>query len=129
MAVTGMALVAALGLLGCGQPAATADGSSGLAVSAVSAPTCPVERIPPDPACAPRPVPGAEIRVLGPDDREVARVRLDGAGRATVALVPGDYLVEALPVAGLLGTPARMPAVVEADRIVAVELVYDTGIR
>ena len=129
-----VALVATIlvaGLAGCGPsgPTPPPAGAAGVVITAVAAPTCPVEQIPPDPACAPRPVPGAEIRISTPDGQEVATVRLDGTGRATIALAPGQYVVTGLPVAGLLGTPAPIPVTVDAAGFAAVDLVYDTGIR
>ena len=129
IALAAMVLVA--GLAGCGpsSPTPPPDEDAGVSITAVAAPTCPVERIPPDPACAPRPVPGAEVRITTPDGQEVARTRLDGAGLATVALAPGAYVVTALPVEGLLGTPVPVGVTVDAGGFTAVDLVYDTGIR
>ena len=119
------------GLAGCGpsSPTRPPDGDAGLSITAVAGPTCPVERIPPDPACAPRPVPGAEVRITTPDGHEVTGARLDGAGLATIALPPGAYVVTALPVTGLLGTPAAVRVTVDPGAFAAVDLVYDTGIR
>ena len=129
VAITVAFLVAGLAACGPSAPTPPANGDSGMVITAVSGPTCPVERDPPDPACAPRPVAGAEVRILTPDGQDVARVRLDGAGRATIAIAPGAYVVTALPVAGLLGTPAPVPVTVVADGFAPVDLVYDTGIR
>ena len=102
---------------------------TGLAVVATAGPTCPVETIPPDPACAPRPVAGATILIKAGDGTTVARLVTDGTGTATVALQPGRYAVEPQPAAGLMGTAAPQEIVVVAGTITPVPLAYDTCIR
>jgi hypothetical protein len=94
-------------------------------------PVCPVERIPPDPACAPRPVAGATIVVLGPDGSEIARTPSGADGSYRVAVPAGNVQVTGAPVSGLLGQPAPIPAIVPAGpgAWVQVDLTYDTGIR
>lgn len=98
---------------------------------ATAGPVCPVERNPPDPACAPRPVVGATIVVLDPGGREVARVTTGADGTYRVAVPAGRVRVEAAPAAGLMGTPAPIDAVVPAGprAWLRVDVVYDTGIR
>jgi hypothetical protein len=98
---------------------------------ATAGPVCPVERIPPDPACAPRPVVGATIVILDTSGREVARVTTGAGGTYLVAVPAGSMRVEAAPVGGLMGTPAAIDAVVPAGpgAWLRVDLVYDTGIR
>jgi len=98
---------------------------------ATADPVCPVERIPPDPACAPRPVVGATVVVLDPGGGEVARATTGADGTYRVAVPAGNVRVEAAPVAGLMGTPAPIDAVVPAGpgAWLRVDLAYDTGIR
>ena len=98
---------------------------------ATAGPVCPVERIPPDPACAPRPVFGATIAVLDSGGREVARAITGADGTYRVAVPAGSVRVEAAPVAGLMRTPAPIDAVVPAGpgAWLRVDLAYDTGIR
>jgi len=98
---------------------------------ATAGPVCPVERNPPDPACAPRPVVGATIVVLDNSGREVARTTTGADGTYRVAVPAGNVRVEAAPVAGLMGTPAPIDAVVPAGpgAWLRVDLAYDTGIR
>ena len=50
-------------------------------------------------------------------------------GAFFVAIGAGDYVVDPLPVPGLLGTAAQQPATVSNGAITAVQLDYDTGIR
>ncbi len=112
---------------------APGDGTSrtgtGIAGHATAGPVCPVETNPPDPACAPRPVAGATVRVTDPSGTEVATATTDDLGAYVVAVPPGDYIVTADPVAGLMGAPEPLPAAVVADALVTVDLSYDTGIR
>ena len=102
---------------------------TGLAISALAGPTCPVETIPPDPACAPRPVAGAKVVILDAQDREAAVVVLDAKGSAAVTLAAGKYVIKAQPAAGLMGTPEAMDAAVVDGKLTPVALSYDTGIR
>ena len=64
-------------------------------VSAVAGPTCPVETVPPDPACAPRPVAGAVVDIKDAAGARIASVTLDAAGLGFAEVPPGGYLVVA----------------------------------
>ena len=118
---------------GSGAPPVLIPSSGGpwLVGVATAGPVCPVERIPPDPACAPRPVVGAAIVVLDRGGREVARATTGADGTYHVAVPAGSVRVEAAPVAGLMGTPAPIDAVapVGPGAWLRVDLAYDTGIR
>ena len=118
---------------GSGAPPVLIPSSGGpwLVGVATEGPVCPVERIPPDPACAPRPVVGATIVVLDRGGREVARATTGADGTYHVAVPAGSVRVEAAPVAGLMGTPAPIDAVVPVGpgAWLRVDLAYDTGIR
>ena len=92
-------------------------------------PTCPVEREPPDPACAERPVAGAVLVFTDAGGLEVARVTSAADGTFTVELAPGAYHVSAEPVEGLMGTPGPMDVEVEAGQMTELQVSYDTGIR
>ncbi len=97
-----------------------------IAGRAFAGPVCPVERLPPDPACSSRPVGGAVIHLIQ-SGNEVARTRTDSQGRFLITVAAGTYVVEPQAVPGLLGTPDSVTVVVVGR--VAVELAYDTGIR
>ena len=101
---------------------------TGLAITSAAGPTCPVETLG-DPACAPRPVPGAKVTILDVGGREVSTVVLDAKGAALVTLPAGKYVVRAQPAAGLMGTPGPMEVAVVGGKLTAVDLSYDTGIR
>jgi len=116
-----------------GPPVAIpADGGPWIAGRAVAGPVCPVEQVPPDPACADRPVAGAVMVVRGANGAEVARATTAADGTFLVG-VPGggSWTVEPQPVEGLLGTaPAVVIQVPDAPASwVAAAVAYDTGIR
>ena len=67
-------------------------------------PVCPVERNPPDPSCAPRPVAGATIVIRDGLGGQVAAAVSGADGAFFVAVGAGDYVVDPRPVQGLLGT-------------------------
>jgi len=111
-------------------PAASQPGGqTGLQLMATAGPVCPVETNPPDPSCAPRVVPGAQVVVQDASGTTVAEVTLDLGGLAFVPLPAGSYTVVAGPVDGLMGTPAPVGASVIEGAAAVVELNYDTGIR
>lgn len=94
----------------------------------LAGPTCPVERIPPDPGCADRPVSGAEIIFVDGAGNSVSRASSDADGRFSISLPPGRYTLNPQPVQGLLGTAATQVILI-SNANVEVTLRYDTGIR
>jgi len=112
--------------------AAPATGSgSGIRGRVVASPTCPVERLPPDPRCAPRGL-AAIVRVYRLSDRHtVARLRTDRAGRFRVRMRGGRYGVSARPAAGGPFPRCSQPAtaIVHKGRYTRVTIMCDTGIR
>lgn len=103
--------------------------ATGVRGTVTAGPTCPVEREPPDPACAERPVGGAVLVFSGPDGTEVGRVTSAADGTFTLELAPGAYRLMAEPVEGLMGTPAPMDVTVQAGPPTELQVSYDTGIR
>jgi hypothetical protein len=103
--------------------------ATGVRGTVTAGPTCPVEREPPDPACAERPVAGAVLVFSDADGTEVARATSAADGTFTVELAPGAYQVTPQPVDGLMGTPAVMDVEVEAGPPTELQVSYDTGIR
>jgi hypothetical protein len=97
---------------------------------AVAGPVCPVERTPPDPACAPRPVAGAVVVIVASDGHEVARATTGADGRWTAALVAGTYTLTPQPVASLMGpAPPIRFTVTASGSLGELDVIYDTGIR
>lgn len=87
---------------------------------AVAGPVCPVERIPPDPACAPRPVVGAVLVIAASDGHEVAQATTDTDGRWTIALAAGTYTLTPQAVRGPI--PRECPTAPvhgQRDRVVS----------
>jgi hypothetical protein len=103
-------------------------GRTGILVTAVAGPVCPVETVPPDPACAPKPVANATIDIIHADGAQDRHV-LDAAGQRFVELKPGEYRVVAQPVAGLMNAPEVQRVSIEDGRVTEVAFVFDTGIR
>jgi hypothetical protein len=94
----------------------------------LAGPTCPVERIPPDPRCADRAVSGAEITFVDGAGSSIAVASSDANGKFSIVLPAGRYTVIPPPVAGLLGTAPRQVILIN-DADIEVTLRYDTGIR
>lgn len=110
--------------------AAAGMAAQGFTVSGtvLAGPTCPVERIPPDPRCADRPVGGAEIIVVNEAGALVSDIVSDATGSFSIALPSGTYTIEPQVVQGLLGTaPPQTISITDAGVVVTV--LYDTGIR
>jgi hypothetical protein len=104
--------------------------SSGVQGTVAFGPVCPVERIPPDPRCAPRPG-AAQIQLL--QDGTVAADGTAGAdGRFSIAIGPGTYVVHAAATASSPGRGCQADpeqVIVAAGALSAVTVTCDTGIR
>lgn len=110
---------------GCGQSAGASHFGS-LIVKVTAGPTCPVEQIG-DPACAPRPVKGAHLRLEG--SGEITLVT-DASGTARDDHIPvGGYRLVPQSVDGLMGTPAPVHLVIRQGGAARATVSYDTGIR
>jgi hypothetical protein len=104
--------------------------ATGVRGTVTAGPTCPVERDPPDPACAARPVGGAVLVFTDAGGTGVARATSAADGTFSVELAPGAYRVTAEPVDGLMGTPEPIEVEVEAGQpMMDLQVSYDTGIR
>jgi hypothetical protein len=110
-------------------PSPDGAGETGIRGVALAGPVCPVETVPPDPNCAPRPVTGAVIIVRDGSGAEVARATAGPDGGFFVPLEPGPYTLEPLPVEGFMGTPAMVEVSVRDGESAEIQLDYDTGIR
>jgi hypothetical protein len=107
----------------------TGSGDAPVDLILVAGPVCPVETVPPDPDCAPRPVAGATFVVRDAAGAEVARVASDADGRVRLTLPTGTYVFEPQPAEGLMGTPEPIAASVLGPDGFAWTFAYDTGIR
>lgn len=109
-------------------PQATADDAT-TTISLSSGPHCPVERLPRDPDCAPRPVVGAEVSVFDPRATLVAGGESDANGQVVFELPAGAYFVEVEPIEGLMGKPEAQAFSVVGGHSAGLLFIYDTGIR
>ena len=90
-------------------------------------PVCPVERMPPDPACAPRPY-QTTLRVYGANDVVVANSQSDARGEFRFSLPAGTYRIEAEGGAMFPRCTAQT-ATVRPNVATLIEISCDTGIR
>ncbi|HEY3334923.1 MAG TPA: hypothetical protein VGK16_06745 [Candidatus Limnocylindrales bacterium] len=111
-------------LLAARVASATGPGVGG---RVTAGPVCPVET-PGDPKCAPRPVAAASLAVRS-GEAVVATFSTDLSGLYRIALPPGEYVLEAAPVQGFMGTPAPAPFTVTGTQLTPLDIAYDTGIR
>ena len=111
--------------VGCGS-SQTSKRTGSLLVKVTAGPTCPVARVD-DPACAPRPVNGAHLRLEGPTDLTLVT---DNAGVARgEGIIVGNYRLVPEPLDGLMGTPSPLQIVIHQRKTTHVTVGYDTGIR
>jgi hypothetical protein len=110
-------------------PSPVGTGKTGIEGVALAGPVCPVETVPPDPACAPRPVGGAELVIRDRAGSEVVRAVTAADGTFFAELPAGEYVVEPQPVEGFMGTAGAVEVIVGDGAAVHVQLDYDTGIR
>jgi hypothetical protein len=110
--------------------ASAAVSSSGISGRVVAGPICPVERVPPDPSCAPHPL-SATLRIHARGRRTGVLVHSGTDGRFRVRLAPGTYVVQPLPQgrSPLPRPPAPSTARVRAGQFTNITITYDTGIR
>jgi hypothetical protein len=91
-------------------------------------PTCPVERIPPDPACAPKPY-KTMIKILRTaTGASYKKVVTDASGRFTISLAPATYILRAKG-ASIYPRCTDLKIIVIAKKSQIVKIDCDTGIR
>lgn len=105
------------------------DAPAVVTLALLAGPTCPVETVPPDPNCAPRPVTNAEVVLRDPTGAEIERATSNGEGVITFEIAPGAYYVEPQPVDGLMGVAEAVAFAVAGSDVTGLTLGYDTGIR
>jgi hypothetical protein len=110
-------------------PSPQGAGQTGIRGAVTAGPICPVETNPPDPSCAPRPVPGATVVISDASGKVVARVTTEIDGTYFAEVPAGFYVVNPQPAQGLPGTPASQSFTVADGQAVRLDLSYDTGIR
>ena len=102
---------------------------TGIRITAVAGPVCPVEKFPPDPVCAPKPVANATVSITDANGGDQGTFLTDTTGQAVIGLAPGSYTVTAQGAAGFMNGPEPQQVTVEDGQVTEVTLTYDTGIR
>jgi hypothetical protein len=132
--ILAVALVA--GLLAALAGAPTSAGAapppldSGIRGVVSISPTCPVESVPPDPQCRPRPF-ATTIEIRDASTRRLVRtVRSTVTGRFFVRLRPALYRIVLRPGRGI-ALPVRFPSAVRVvpHKFSFARIEYDSGIR
>lgn len=95
----------------------------------LAGPTCPVERVPLDPNCEPRPVSDAEVVLRDSSGAEVERGTSNAEGLITFEVPQGAYYVEPQPAEGVMGVADAVAFAVAGSDDMRLVLSYDTGIR
>lgn len=128
MRALGPALVlAALALSGCGKDAVIDSGIEGVAMTG---PTCPNLRDPPEPECDDKPYEG-DLVVATPDGGKVLKkFRTNAHGEFRVAIGPGEYSIRNDPASDNFPyCSSQGTIIVEAGRFTRADVSCDTGIR
>ncbi|HZQ84438.1 MAG TPA: hypothetical protein VFA83_06360 [Acidimicrobiales bacterium] len=133
-----LALIAALALAGI-APATAASGHrhrrghrhgqppSGVRGMVTAGPVCPVERIPPDPSCADRPITARLTLSRGGGGAGGAHGSSGADGTFEIRAAPGHYTLSATTQQAMRCTPQDV--VVSAGAFTDVHVDCDTGIR
>ena len=103
------------------------SGSSGISGIASLGPTCPVERMPPDPACAYKPYQGS-FYVRTESGKLVATFNTKSDGSFKLSLTPGTYIIT-LALNSAMPRLSPTMVIVEKGKSTAVVLTLDSGIR
>lgn len=114
----------------CEIPACPSASSinSGIEGQITIGPTCPVERIPPDPACADKAYEATVIVKSADGQKEVTRFTSSASGSFKVDLPPGNYLL--VPVSpNVYPRAGSQPVSVSKNLYTHIDISYDSGIR
>jgi len=90
-------------------------------------PTCPVQRILPDPNCADRPYANIGVMAINSAGKQY-QTQADAAGNFSVAVPTGTYTVKVIS-ANMLPRCNDQTAEVTANKFTSVDISCDTGIR
>ena len=122
-------VVAVIAASSLGSSALAADRwDSGVKGRITAGPTCPAERYPPDPNCAPRPV-ETTIKIKSLPERElVKKVHSGENGYFRARLAPGRYRLVPQPTYELMRCFSKDVTVAKGS-FARVQLGCDTGIR
>jgi len=93
-------------------------------------PTCPVERVPPEPGCAPKPL-ATSINIREVGKQKISKtIQSDSSGAFKTALSVGSYELETFNNNGaILPRCEKVTVLVKEDQNSIVDISCDTGIR
>jgi hypothetical protein len=101
---------------------------SGISGTVTLSPTCPVERIPPDPGCAPRGY-ATSINILKSGSSAIIKIiQSNDSGAFSVDLASGSYILQAQG-GKVLPRCGDISVVVKSNQYTKTEISCDTGIR
>jgi hypothetical protein len=101
--------------------------NSGITGTVAISPTCPVEKIPPDPNCAPKTY-GATIKAVNQKTAEQKTFKSSEDGIFKVDLKPGDYAL-INDSGSVLPRMEEYYVTVSPNKYTEVNIVFDSGIR
>ena len=110
----------------CPSPISNNSGVSGIVLLG---PTCPVERIPPDPTCADKPYSTKLVVTTSDQSRVITEFTSDANGKFSVVLAPGEYAIRNAVTANILPYCGHDKFKVEANTFTNITVSCDTGIR
>lgn len=90
-------------------------------------PTCPVERIPPDPNCADRPYANAAVSAIGSSGKQY-QTQSDSVGKFNLSVPADSYAVKVSSPNSLPRCPDQTATVI-ANNTATLDISCDTGIR
>ena len=103
-------------------------GTGGIMGQILIGPTCPVERIPPDPACAPKGYQATVIVKTSDGTKEITRFTSNKDGTFKVSLDAGTYLL--VPISsGTYPRGSQETVIVERNKFTTITINFDSGIR
>jgi hypothetical protein len=101
---------------------------SGITGTVTLSPTCPVERIPPDPNCAPKPY-STSINIMKTGSTKIIKtIQSNSQGAFSVDLSPGAYVLQAQG-GNTLPRCGEVTVEVKTSKYTTTEISCDTGIR
>ena len=102
--------------------------TSGIEGNITIGPTCPVERVPPDPTCADKPYQATVIVKTADEQKEIISFSSDKDGKFKVKLIPGTYVL--VPVINnTYPRASSQKVIVKVNNFTQVNISFDSGIR
>lgn len=120
-------LFAGIALSACARPQQPL--TSGVTGAVRLGPTCPVERIPPDPLCAPKPYQAQFVLTIKNSNQIIKQFSSDSLGKFTFALPSGNYTISPVPSSKMLPRCASQTFTVKQNSYASILILCDTGIR